>query len=519
MNIFENVQMKRPGYSRFDLSHDVKMSFRMGQLIPSCILEVVPGDKFNISVQNLLRFAPLVSPVMHRIHVTTHYFFVPNRIIWPEWEDFMSGEDVEAPYVDYNNLDNPNTVGIYLGLPLVSPPNTVKISALPIAAYNKIFNEYYRDQNLVDEIDDSLVAGDNTAPFINWLNSSPPLRAWRHDYFTSALPFAQKGDAALLPLGTFSNVTVELQDNLAPLTGPVWRQTNLDPGPNTAIRSAGGPNQGQSQFQTDGSIAYYDPQSSLVASTSDLEAEAADINTVRRAFRLQEFLEAEARGGTRYTEQILSHFGVRSSDSRLQRPEYIGGAKQNMVISEVLSTAETDNQGQSTPVGNMAGHGISVGGSSGFNYRTEEHGYIVGIINVQPVTAYQQGVHRTWTRFSRLDYYWPEFANIGEQEIKVKELYADTTAAEQEEIFGYIPRYSEYKYMDSRVAGEMQTSLSFWHLGRIFANKPTLSSDFINCDPSTRIFAVEAAEDHIYAHVYNSISAIRPMPKYGIPTI
>jgi hypothetical protein len=255
-----------------------------------------------------------------------------------------------------------------------------------------------------------------------------------------------------------------------------------------------------------------DNSGSMVAKTSELTAEAADINSLRRAFRLQEWLERNARGGTRYIESILAHFGVRSSDARLQRPEYLGGSKGKMVISEVLSTAET-----TLPVGNMAGHGISVSGGNQFQYNVEEHGWIIGLISVTPDTAYQQGLHRSLNKFDRLDYFWPTFANIGEQEVKAKELYGD--AVNGGDTFGYVPRYAEYKYLNSRVAGEMKTSLDYWHLGRIFAAEPNLNGDFIACEPSTRIFAVEDANvDNIYGHIFNNIKAIRKMPKYGTPS-
>jgi len=232
--------------------------------------------------------------------------------------------------------------------------------------------------------------------------------------------------------------------------------------------------------------------------------------------RFQEWFEKNARGGTRYIESILSHFGVRSSDARLQRPEYIGGDYQNMVISEVLSTAE--NTDASIPVGQMAGHGISVGGGKHFSYRAEEHGVIIGLISVVPDTAYQQGAHRKFTRFDRLDYPWPVFGNLGEQEVLNKELKWDH--ATPNGVFGYNPRYSEMKFANSRVAGEMKSTLTFWHLGRIFATDPSLNNTFIQCNPSTRIFAVtDDEEDHIVAHCFINARVNRKLQRYGIPSI
>jgi hypothetical protein len=314
------------------------------------------------------------------------------------------------------------------------------------------------------------------------------------------LPWAQKGDAVTIPIG---EVDISFRNDVGGtvvrrLDGTAYtNQTDLnysDAGGNTR---AGG---------VTGTRYNIDNSSQLVGT-----AEAADINSLRRAFRLQEWLERNARGGTRYIESILAHFGVKSSDARLQRPEYLGGSKGKMVISEVLSTAET-----TLPVGNMAGHGISVSGGNEFKYSVEEHGWIVGLISVTPETAYQQGVHRSLLKHNRLDYFWPTFANIGEQEVKNGELYANGT--EVGETFGYVPRYAEYKFLNSRVAGEMRTSLDYWHLGRKFSAKPNLNGAFIQCDPSTRIFAVEdPSVDNIYGHIFNNIKAIRKMPKYGTP--
>lgn len=519
-NIFNTIALPKVATNRFDLSHDVKMSFNMGELVPTCVMECLPGDKFNINVENMLRFAPLISPVMHKVRVTTHYFFVPNRILWPEWEKWITGEsDVEAPYIRIQqggDLEEAEigSVADYIGIPtgpVGASTEYLDVSALPFAAYLKIYDEYYRDQNLIAEAFEPLVPGNNTlvGAMLDLFGGTPYRRAWQHDYFTAALPFAQKGDAVQVPLTGQDNIPVELQPN----TG-VARWVSADDG-TPAV--AGNPTLATGGYLRGGNAdeINYDPSNTL---TVDVQAGATDINTLRRAFRLQEWLERNARGGTRYIENILAHFGVRSSDSRLQRPEYIGGSKQNMVISEVLATAETTAAGVS--VGTMAGHGISVGGGNNFNFRAEEHGFIIGIINVQPDTAYQQGLHRSFSRFDKLDYAWPTFANLGEQEILNKELYVNTTNAVKAGTFGYIPRYSEYKYMNSRVAGEMRDSLDFWHLGRIFTDQPALNDNFISAAPSHRIFAVEdPVVDKIYAHIFNNISAVRKLPRFGIPTI
>lgn len=513
-NIFNTVKLSGVRSNNFDLGHDVKLSFSMGELVPTCVMECLPGDSFQISTENMLRFAPLISPVMHKVRVQTHYFFVPNRILWPEWEKWITGDtDVEAPYLRLSETQG-ITVGSlcdYLGLPDGVPTGSLDVNVLPIVAYLKIWNEFYRDQNLQDEISLPVVPGDNSDWLTDYCEGSPLKRAWQHDYFTSALPFAQKGDSVQIPLTSVDDVPVDFVNTGQP-GAMIDVQTGAVSGIGPLEQQAGPPPLSRS-LHTDDEPSAYDPRGSLVV---DIQADATDINTLRRAFRLQEWLERNARAGTRYVETILGHFDTITSDGRLQRPEYLGGARQNMVISEVLATAQSTDD--NVAVGMMAGHGISVGGGKSIRYRCEEHGFIIGIINVQPETAYQQGIPRLYSRLDRLDYAWPTFANIGEQEVLNKEVYMQHTTPEG--VFGYVPRYAEYKFVNSRVAGEMRTSLAFWHLGRIFASDPALNELFISCNPSTRIFAVtDPDEDHIFAHVFNNVRVSRKLPRYGVPAI
>jgi len=514
-NVFNSVHVPKVGTSRFDLSHDVKLSLSMGNLVPINCMEVIPGDKFNIRSEVMLRFAPMVAPVMHRINVFIHYFFVPNRLVWSNWQKFITDNEGKGnvPAPPMQRLETPIAVGSlgdYMGLP--TGVSNLRFSLIPFSAYQLIFNEYYRDQNLQSEVlyqlsDGQTTSGDNAILHMR-------RRAWMHDYFTASLPFAQKGGAVSIPLGNFEDVPLQSVWNGSqsvirnsasgtPISGGASSVLRFDtPGGMTANPGTGG-----------SLNAYLDNSQQLIAKTSQLsEATAATINDLRRAFRLQEWLEKMARGGSRYIEQNLVHFGVRSSDARLQRPEFIGGSKQPVIISEVLQTSES----QETPQGSMAGHGISASSGKTISYYAEEHGYLIGIMSVMPVTAYQQGIPRHFSRMSHLDYAWPTFAHIGEQAVLNKEIYADGTV-DDEGTWGYVPRYSEYRYLDSRVAGAFRDTLSFWHLGRIFGSRPALNASFIECNPRNDIFAVPSETQNLWSQVYNSVSVKRKLPKYGTP--
>jgi hypothetical protein len=435
--------------------------------------------------------------------VTMHYFFVPNRILWSNWEKFITDANSGLVFPTLTmNTDWPANAPLglktadYLGVPPIGTSGvSTPISALPFAAYQCIYNEYYRDQNLQSPIDYKLTDGSQNTSWARIRElTNLRNRAWEHDYFTASLPFAQKGQAVDIPLGSIDGNVEVFYDNAS--------GTTLNGTP--------------ASINVQGQPAADITNDRLYAKTDGVDIEPTTINDLRRAYRLQEWLEKNARGGTRYIESILSHFGVRSSDARLQRPEYITGVKTPVVISEVLNTTGEDG---GLPQGNMAGHALSISSGKSGSYYCEEHGYIIGIMSVMPKTAYQQGIPRTFLKNDTLDYYFPSFANIGEQPVEKQELYAYTST--KNDTFGYVPRYAEYKYMPSRVAGEFRTTLDYWHLGRIFATEPNLNSTFIECTPAqtTRIFAVEDGTDPLYCHVYNKIQAVRPMPKFGTPTI
>ncbi len=509
-NFLNSVKVFKPRTNVFDLSHDVKLSCNMGLLIPTLALDCVPGDSVQLGCESLVRLAPMVAPMMHRVDVYMHYFFVPNRILWDNWKNFVTNTKVAGsvpahPWLDYGTPEATNNPILdYMGLPFIAGSNRPRVSALPFAAYNCIYNEYYRDQNLVPEVDYKCIDGDNGG---NVEFYQIRRRAWEHDYFTAALPFAQKGDAVEIPIsgdvvlksGTGANIVRN-----ADRTGAAQTLS----GKGLAVGATTSP---LVNDPSGGSTP-----SAVIDPNGQWEVQNADttINDLRKAYALQRFLEKLARGGSRLTEYIRVMFGVTSSDARLQRPEYITGTKSPMVISEVLNTTGTTD----APQGTMAGHGASVTNGKYGHYYCEEHGYIMGIMSIMPKTAYQQGIPKHFLRLnSSWDYFTPDFANIGEQEILQKEVYVDS--ATPDATFGYIPRYGEYKFMQNRVCGDFKNTLDFWHMGRIFGSDPALNQDFVECNPTLRVFAdTDETIDHVWCHVAHNIQMRRLMPKYGTPT-
>lgn len=514
MNLFNQVLSPRTKLNKFDLSHERKMTLDMGYLYPMYVQEIVPGDIFRVQSEIMLRFAPLLAPILHRVHVSTHFFFVPYRLIWDEWEDFITGGpqgDLEPvmPCIQmgeaYKQYFSKGSLLDYLGFPTLPTGEAMTANGedrwfnlMPVYAYQEIYNEWYRDQNNIDPIDIDKTSGQKG--FVGnptWFELRK--KAWDKDYFTSALPWAQRGGDVELP-------------------------TDIDYYNQSRIYKTDGSIQGDVTGLRHDALGYLQDDNAVNLRVENIDSLGITINDLRQAVKLQEWLERSARGGSRYIEQILAHFGVHSSDKRLQRPEYLGGGRQPVVISEVLNT--TGDTGAATPLpqGNMSGHGISVGKSNRFKRRFEEHGIVMGIMNVMPIPAYHQGVDKMWMRESKYDYYWPEFAHLGEQEIQIDEIkwQYDTNYIEYHtQTFGYAPRYAEYKYKPSTVHGDFHEDLNFWHLAReLDAGRHFADQEFIEADVSKRIFAVEQeGVNSLYTQIYHKIDALRPMPYFGTPRL
>lgn len=522
--LFDTVRVMRPKLNKFDLSHERKMSMNLGKIVPVAVQEIIPGDRFRWRTELLVRFAPLLAPIMHRVNCYVHCFYVPNRLVWSEWEDFITGGRLGdlfpvSPTLSFSDTTKaaaePGTLADYMGVPAVpglgTVSNPLEVSALPFRAYQLIYDEYFRDQNVTASIAVSKGSGPvnplgvSNAEFIKLTTLRN--RAWEKDYFTSALPFAQRGAAAVAPLS--GNL-----DLSGVRTGDVRKKSDDSLAGTGAMSST----LGVAQVAGTGPV-YMDLEGLGEGAITDGQMNITDL---RRAIKLQEWTELAARVGGRYTEHLRGFWDEISDDARLQRPEFLGGSRTPVVISEVLGTNQDD---LALPLGEMAGHGIGVGGGYAFSKKFKEHGYVICVMSVLPKTAYQQGVPKHLSRFGdKFEHYFPQFAHLGEQEVLQRELYYDYlgTGQDPDFTFGYQSRFAEMKQNFSSVHGDFKTTLAFWHMGRIFddGGQPALNTEFIESSPTYRVFAeTDPDVHHLWCQVYHDVSALRKMPLYGTPMI
>lgn len=554
-----NIDISR---STFDRSSSVKTSFNVGQVVPFYLDEVLPGDTFSVVTSKVVRLQTLLTPIMDNIYLDTYYFFVPNRLTWQHWRE-LNGENTQSawvPTVDYEVPQitapaggwNVGTIADYFGIP--TGVSGLSVNAMPFRAYALIMNEWFRDQNLQDPLniplDDATVAGVNTGNYITDVakGGKPFVAAKYHDYFTSCLPSPQKGP----------DVTISLGDGTFPVTGngkslglfaaspnasfysyfsPTIKE-ETDGGRPLEVRSGafnsnipgGNGFSGPGNTVTGASLGVptleqlaakgYDASASGLIATLD-NLSVVTINQLRTAFAIQRMYEKDARGGTRYIEILKAHFGVTSPDARLQRPEYLGGNRIPITINQVIQQSATAEG--STPQGNTAAMSLTTDSHDDFTKSFTEHGYVIGLMVARYDHTYQQGLDRLWSRKDRFDFYWPVFANLGEQAVKNKEIFAQGTSVD-DEVFGYQEAWADYRYKPNRVTGEMRSSyaqsLDVWHLADDYESLPHLSASWISEDPGIvdRVLAVTSSvSNQLIADIYVSNRTTRPMPMYSIP--
>lgn len=532
---FSTVELNKPQRSQFDLSHFERSSTRMGRMTPCYVSECVPSDTFHGSTEILLRLAPLLAPIYDQIVLFVHFWFTPNRLLWEEWETFITGGRLGVgidpavapvpPFIDIGEmaLSNPDcwdesSLADYLGCPIFPLPGDViadydgiPLDAMPFLSYQLIWHENYRDRNFISDDD--------------WFNGFPfpsgqvanlavmdlHQRSYLHDYFTSALPFTQRGEEVLMPV-TLGGIA-PLYAN--PLDAAAVSSTV------SAIEQPGSISVGYG-IELDNTVG---DNGQLYVKGEDFAGTSTTIEDFRSAYALQVWLERNAIGGSRYTESTQAHFGVKPQDSRLQRPEYIGGGRINVRISEVVSTSYSVNEADEVvPLANLGGHGVTYGDTNRFNYFCTEHGFIMGILTIMPLPSYHQGLPRMFRRRSFLDYPWPTFAKLGEQQVDKAELFASAANLTEDAdgnlpLFGYQSRYADWKYICNSNHGVFHSSFLFWTLTRDFADSPELGYLFneVPLDIEDRIFVTGTGEDHFWMYINNDINVRRPLPYYGKP--
>lgn len=529
--------------STFDRSASVKTSFNVGDIVPFFLEEVLPGDTFNVRTSKVVRMQTLLTPMMDNVYLDSYYFFVPNRLVWNHWKEF-NGENTESAWIPTTEYSVPQitsptagwsvgTLADYFGLP--TGVGGLSVSALPFRAYALVMNEWFRDQNLQDPlvvpVDDATVVGVNSGNFVTDCAKGglPYIAAKYHDYFTSCLPSPQKGPDVTLSVASQGNFPVAALPDKHTKSTAYLHSDNSKTGSGFDSVLLGQVSSGsEGELLISSSSFSGNPVGGAGIRPDNLwainsgNAIIATINQLRMAFQIQKLYERDARGGTRYIEVLKSHFGVTSPDARLQRPEYLGGNRVPINVNQVIQQSGT-GAGADTPQGTVVGMSQTTDSNHDFMKSFTEHGYIIGVMVARYDHTYQQGIERHWSRKTRFDYYWPVFANIGEQAVLNKEIFAQGNAKDNE-VFGYQEAWSDYRYKPSRVTGEMRSayeqSLDVWHLADDYASLPSLSDSWIREDKNTvdRVLAVKSTvSDQLFADIYVSNRATRPMPMYSVP--
>lgn len=537
---FNSVQLVKPQRSDFDLSHTRRLSTRAGRLTPVFVSEAIPGDTFNGSIEILLRAAPLLAPIYDMLTMFVHVFFVPYRILWDEWEEFITGgrlgvgiDPIAAPIPPYYDFYDTlvadegyfakSNLLDYLGMPIITAipgyaignfaGTDASFDIIVPVAYQKIYMDYYRDRNFVPDDDIQIPVGSGEMIGLHEDYLQVRTRSYQHDYFTSALPSTQRGQEVLMPLAGTGSVTY-LDRSL------LYDENGTTPMSLGALSSAAGVGGVSVLTQAGGTGAGQIQNIDEVT----LDASSVSINDFRGAYALQVWLERNEIAGSRYNESTFAHFGVRPQDSRLQRAEYIGGGAIPVKISEIVSTAYSSDGEATVPLANLAGHGITYGNTNQFRYFCPEHGVIIGIASIMAPGSYHQGMPRYFDRKTFLDYPWPTFAKLGEQTVNKYELFASAANLTKDDaglaaLFGYQSRYADWKHIHNTLHGDFHDSLLFWTLARNFASSPTLSQEFNWFDDASqnRIFAVNGSSDNFWLYVHNHVRVRRCLPYFGTP--
>lgn len=528
---FKEVQLRKPERSTFDLSHEKRVSTRIGRLTPIFISETMPNDTFFGSSEVLIKLAPMIAPIFHRLNLYVHFFFVPVRQLWVDWEQFitggqfgpgLSGTPPIPPYVDVSDILAMNASYLdkgsnadYLGIPPIPDADVAtwlnkRMQILPFIAFDKIWHDYYRDRNFNGNVWEPWGSGDGVAygdqPFVK------RYRCWEADYFTTALPWTQRGAEVLMPLEGTGTVT--------------YLPTSFITGVDGITPPAAG------DLQTEAVLGQFRDSAATNSQLQNIDevqltGSSVSINDFRNAVALQRWMERNALAGSRYSESIMAHFARKTSDGRLQRAEYLGGGKAVVQVSEVLTTAYSEDAGAvNVPPGSMAGRGSGYSTTNKFSYNCEEHGFVIGILSVMPTSAYMQGWPRMFfQRNTFLDYPWPTFAHLGEQEVYAAEIVANPAVIGDNgvmdiSVFGYQSRYADWKFMHNTAHGDFRDTLDFWHLVRKFALPPNLSEEFVTIEDSLqdRIFNVSGV-DTLWMYVYNQVKVKRSLPYFGTPQL